>query len=124
MRKLRFLMPIWFLVIVAAFSTVVMLLWNWLMPVIFGLATISFWQALGLFTLARIFFGSFSFFDKAKMHARILHETDGSLVHKKWMGMSEKQRKEFIERRRNFGFGHPHPFDMGEYDEERETESK
>jgi hypothetical protein len=24
-----------------------MLLWNWLMPAIFGLHTISFWQALG-----------------------------------------------------------------------------
>lgn len=26
----------------------VMLLWNWLMPVIFGLTTISFWQAVGI----------------------------------------------------------------------------
>lgn len=26
----------------------VMWLWNWLMPVIFGLVKISFWQALGL----------------------------------------------------------------------------
>ena len=33
-----------------------MLLWNWLMPVIFGLTKISFWQALGLNLLTSIFF--------------------------------------------------------------------
>jgi len=25
-----------------------MLLWNWLMPVIFGLPTLTFWQAVGV----------------------------------------------------------------------------
>jgi hypothetical protein len=30
----------------------VMLLWNWVMPEIFGLTTISFWQALGLLLLS------------------------------------------------------------------------
>lgn len=32
----------------------VMLLWNWLMPMIFGLPTIGFWQSLGLITLFRL----------------------------------------------------------------------
>ena len=32
-------------------------LWNVLMPQIFGLHTISFWQALGLLVLSRILFG-------------------------------------------------------------------
>jgi hypothetical protein len=31
----------------------VMYLWNWLMPVIFGLTTITFWQALGLSMLVK-----------------------------------------------------------------------
>ncbi len=35
---------------------VIMLLWNWLMPDIFGLKTISLWQALGLFILAKLLF--------------------------------------------------------------------
>ncbi len=34
-----------------------MLLWNWLMPMIFGLVKIGFWQALGLALLARLIFG-------------------------------------------------------------------
>ena len=33
-----------------------MLLWNWLMPIIFGLPEISFWQAVGLNLLASILF--------------------------------------------------------------------
>ncbi|MBN1423651.1 hypothetical protein JXA88_03755 [Candidatus Fermentibacteria bacterium] len=32
-------------------------LWNWLMPPIFGVAAISYWQAVGLFVLCHILFG-------------------------------------------------------------------
>jgi hypothetical protein len=41
------------------FGFVVMLLWNWLMPEIFGLGTITYWQAWGLVILAHILFKSF-----------------------------------------------------------------
>jgi len=37
---------------------VVMSLWNWLMPAIFGLGIITFWQALGILILGKIIFGS------------------------------------------------------------------
>jgi hypothetical protein len=40
-----------------AFGWLVMLLWNWLMPVIFGLRTITYWQGFGLTVLAKLFFG-------------------------------------------------------------------
>ena len=42
---------------------VVMLLWNWLMPDIFGLPTVSYWQAWGLLVLFWILFKSWSFKD-------------------------------------------------------------
>jgi membrane protein required for beta-lactamase induction len=35
-----------------------MLLWNWLMPIIFGLPEITFWQAIGLNLLSTILFKS------------------------------------------------------------------
>ena len=38
---------------------VVMHLWNWLAPELFGLRQITFWQALGLLALCRILFGGF-----------------------------------------------------------------
>jgi len=39
------------------FGWVTMLLWNALMPVIFGLPVISFWQAVGLMILGSFIFG-------------------------------------------------------------------
>jgi len=33
-----------------------MLLWNWLMPMLFGLKTLTFWQAVGLNMLSGILF--------------------------------------------------------------------
>jgi hypothetical protein len=42
---------------VALFGFVVMALWNWLMPALFSLKAIGYWQALGLVILCRILFG-------------------------------------------------------------------
>lgn len=36
----------------------IMWLWNWLMPVIFGLKTITFWQAVGLAVLCNMLFNT------------------------------------------------------------------
>jgi len=41
------------------FGSVVMLLWNNLLPAIFGITTITFWQAIGLLVLSKILFGGF-----------------------------------------------------------------
>ncbi len=35
---------------------VVMVLWNWLMPALFGLPVITYWQAVGLFVLCHLLF--------------------------------------------------------------------
>jgi hypothetical protein len=48
------------LVLIPAFlvlcGAVTMWLWNWLMPVIFKLPTITFWQAVGILILSHILF--------------------------------------------------------------------
>lgn len=36
----------------------IMWLWNWLMPDLFGLQTITFWQAIGLYILCSLLFKS------------------------------------------------------------------
>jgi len=40
------------------FGWLVMILWNWLMPGIFHLGTIVYWQAFGIVILAKLIFGA------------------------------------------------------------------
>lgn len=41
------------------FGFIIMWLWNALMPGIFGLTALTYWQAVGLFILLKILFGGF-----------------------------------------------------------------
>ena len=63
MKKNRFLKVLKFAVFapvgVAVGGFLVMSLWNVLMPGIFAVRAINFWQALGLLVLSRILFGGF-----------------------------------------------------------------
>ena len=59
-KRLLWMVPLGILAFVAFIAiggTVVMLLWNWLMPSLFSLKVIAFWQAVGLLALCRILFG-------------------------------------------------------------------
>lgn len=61
-RRLMFIAPLAILVmllLVVLGGVVVLLLWNWLLPAIFGWPPITFWQALGILALCRILFGRF-----------------------------------------------------------------
>lgn len=69
------------------FGIVVKLLWNWLMPAIFGLGEISYWQAFGLVILAKLLFGSLG-------HR---HKDSSDRFHKKfadWRGDFRAEKKE------------------------------
>ncbi|MDR0546572.1 MAG: hypothetical protein LBG77_03170, partial [Dysgonamonadaceae bacterium] len=85
-----------------AFGAVLMLLWNWLVPGIFGWAAINYWQALGLWALARILFGS----GVGRHWMRTgMHHHHFNPIREKWMKMSDEERKEFLKKHR-----HCHPF--------------
>ncbi len=56
MKKYYFI-PVAIWAVTALFSLCIMLLWNWLLPSIFGFPLISFWQSLGLLLLSKLFFG-------------------------------------------------------------------
>lgn len=53
------------------FGLIVKWLWNWLMPALFGLGVITFWQAFGIVLLAKLLFGGFGFHNR--------HHTDHSI---------------------------------------------
>ncbi len=111
---------LWGIVLLAAFTAVIMVLWNLLIPSIFGLGVISFWQALGLFVLARILFGGFGLGHRMMMGGG-MRGAHSNPIHEKWMKMSPEERKEFINRRKQFGFGGP--FGRGRFDIDDNGES-
>lgn len=74
-----------------AFTFVTMNLWNWLMPDLFGLKLLSFWQTLGLLALTWLFFGRF----RGLGHGR--HHHMKHRLAERWMRMSPEERKKFHE---------------------------
>ena len=61
-RRFVFIAPLAILgILVFTFigGQIVRLLWNWLLPPLFGWREVTFWQALGLLALCRILFGGF-----------------------------------------------------------------
>lgn len=87
--KARKIAGIIFLVIigVVGFGIIVMLLWNALMPDIFHLPVISFWQALGLLLLAKILFSGFrGGGPRGRMKDKL---------REKWMTMTPEEREKF-----------------------------
>jgi hypothetical protein len=71
-------------------TLVVMSLWNWLMPALFGSPLITFWQALGLLVLARVLFGRFGGGPGPRMHWR--HR-----MMERWNQMTPEEREKFME---------------------------
>jgi hypothetical protein len=60
LRGLKFvLFAVLFVAVLFVLGFVVMGLWNWLMPALFGWKSIGYWQALGLILLSKILFGGF-----------------------------------------------------------------
>jgi hypothetical protein len=76
---------------VFAFSGIVMLLWNGILPAVLHVSTITLFQAMGILLLSKILFGSFKGRrgwggNHWKMH-----------MWKKWAGMSPEEREKFKE---------------------------
>ena len=67
----------------------VMTLWNWLIPGIFGAKPIDFVQAVGLLVLSRLLLGGFRGFGH-RMHWR--HR-----MHERWARMTPEEREKFRE---------------------------
>lgn len=56
-KKWFFLLPVMIALFIVIGGEVVLHLWNWLLPALFGWRQITFWQAVGVLALCRILFG-------------------------------------------------------------------
>jgi len=92
MKKYRFLkvlkVALFGALAVAVVTFVLMSLWNVLMPAIFALHSISFWQALGLLVLSKLLFGGFRGFSGGgpRWRRRMLE---------RWEQMTPEEREKF-----------------------------
>ena len=94
-----------FVVMVVVMTLLVMSLWNALLPALFGLKSISFWNALGLLVLCRVLFGGMGMGPLMFSMARGQRQ-----LHERWMNMSEEEKQAFFQmRQRRFGRGCCHP---------------
>jgi uncharacterized membrane protein len=87
---------------------IVRLLWNWLLPSLFGWPQITFWQALGLLVLCRILFGGFRSHGAARSGSTIrqrLVDRMADRVAERWERMTPEERERFRQRiRERCGF--------------------
>jgi hypothetical protein len=93
MRKTKwiFLAPLailGFALFAALGALIVMLLWNWLMPAVFGWRAVTFWQALGLLVLCRILFGGIGHRGMGRSRMR-------SRMARRWERMTPEERERF-----------------------------
>jgi hypothetical protein len=70
----------------------VLRLWNWLTPTLFGWKPITFWQAIGLLVLCRILFGGGGLRGGHRSHSR-------RRMAARWDRMTPEEREKF---RRSF----------------------
>jgi len=95
---------------------VVMLLWNWLAPALFGLRFITFWQALGLLALCRILFGGFGLGggghrnSRRRMEGRIRERVRERMA-ERWEKMTPEEREKFRQGMRSCDSGQTTPLD-------------
>ena len=75
------------IIVLAGFGQAVLQLWNWLMPGIFGLPTITYWKAVGLMALSWILFGGF----RGRRPSRPWRHG----MRERWEKMSPEQRDAF-----------------------------
>lgn len=86
-RIVTFAVPA-FLIVFALLVWAVSALWNGLMPAIFGLPTITYWQALGLMVLSWILFGG--------LRGRSGHGPWRYGMRRRWERMTPAEREEFV----------------------------
>ncbi len=77
----------------AVFSYFVMSLWNWLMPPLFGLHAIRFWQAVGILVLSKILFGGPRFRGGPRPDWNWRRR-----MFERWEKMTPEEREQFRER--------------------------
>ena len=84
------------LVFIAIGGEIVRLLWNWLLPGLFGWRQITFWQSVGLLALCRILFGGLGMRGSGRTGmGRRMRERMQARMFERWEHMTPEERERF-----------------------------
>lgn len=102
-KKMILLSPLFvaaFVAFIALGGLLVMYLWNWLLPPLFGWPAIRFWQALALLLLCRILFGGWSGGGRSSRSniRRRMAERWEHRWEQRWEQMTPEERERFRQR--------------------------
>ena len=101
-KKVIFIAPLailGMLLFIVIGGEIVLQLWNWLLPQLFGWRQITFWQAVGILALCRILFGGFG--RHGSGHSSFRHRMKERCEH-----MTPEERERFRQGMRGrWGFG-------------------
>jgi hypothetical protein len=89
--------------LIFAGGEIVMHLWNWLTPQLWGWREITFWQAIGLLALARILVGGFGGGHRGPGPRRRLNDRMTDRMAERWEHMNPEERERFREGLRRCG---------------------
>jgi hypothetical protein len=87
-KKWILIVPVLIALFIFVGGEVVLHLWNWLLPTLFGWRQITFWQGVGLLALCRVLFGGFG--------GRGFHRSNfRRRMNERWENMTPEEREKF-----------------------------
>jgi len=110
-RRLAWMIPlgiVGMVVFIFIGGEIVKLLWNWLLPPLFGWREITFWQGFGILALCRILFGHHGWRGGPRYVAR---RRIRERMHERWQQMTPEEQERYRQswRGRCGGFEPPEP---------------
>lgn len=102
LQKHLVFIPLFMIAVAAVLGALVMLLWNWLVPEIFGLPALSYVQAVGLLVLCKLLVGSIGLGGHHHGHHHHgeqcgCHGGQQNKLRERWEQMTAEERQRIIE---------------------------
>lgn len=93
LQKHLLFIPICIVVFAGTVGLLVMVLWNWLVPTLFGIQEISYLQAVGLLILSKLLFGGIAGCHHGHGHCH----SSRNRLRQHWECMTPEERERFLE---------------------------
>lgn len=98
LQKHLVFIPLFLVGMVALLGGLILCLWNWLMPEIFGLPEITFWQAVGLLVMCRLLVGNIGLCGGHHHHGHGHCDASQNKLREHWASLTPEERQRIIDK--------------------------